>query len=169
MEKFSQFGVEPILLLAQIINFLLLLYLLKRFLYKPILTMLKKREEKIHEGLAAGAKGEEMLAKAQGEEKKILVRASTEANSVLEQTREKAGKLEEELRLKAKEESERILSDGRAQLEIEREAIGKELEKKTIGTAIDALERILPKTLTKEDHVRILSASERMLQKVLPI
>ena len=80
MEKFAQFGVEPILLGAQIVNFLLLLYLLKRFLYKPVLGIIKKREDKIRLGLEAAAKGEELFKKAAEEEKKRLQKASEEAH-----------------------------------------------------------------------------------------
>jgi F-type H+-transporting ATPase subunit b len=51
MEILKTFGFDPILLGAQIINFLIIFYLLKRFLYKPVLGMLKTREDKIKEGI----------------------------------------------------------------------------------------------------------------------
>lgn len=168
MEKFSQFGVEPILLLAQIVNFLILLYLLKRFLYKPILELLKKREEKIREGLKAGEKGEEFLLKAREEEKQILSKASEEAHSVLEETRARASQLEAELLSHAKEESERLVTQARAQIEVEKKVVERELEKNVVATAVRLLGTILPKVLSKEDHTRILVSSEKTLRKALP-
>src|SRR4030067_222054 len=47
MEVLEDFGVEPILLLAQVVNFVILLYILKRFLYKPILKVLEERKKRI--------------------------------------------------------------------------------------------------------------------------
>ena len=47
MDILENFGVEPVLLLAQIVNFAILLFILKRFLYKPILKVLEERKNKI--------------------------------------------------------------------------------------------------------------------------
>ena len=58
------FGIQPLLLAAQIVNFLILAYILKRFLYKPVLEVLKKREKKIKDGLQAAEEGQAFLDKA---------------------------------------------------------------------------------------------------------
>lgn len=167
MEKLAQFGVEPILIVAQIVNFFLLLYLLKRFLYKPILSILQKREEKIKEGLEAAVRGEELLVKAKDEEKNILVAASEEAGSVLAKTRERAATIEQEILTKAKKESDEMLSHARVQIKAERKHAEREVERKVVDSAVEVLTNILPKVLTKEDHVRILASSEKMLRKVV--
>lgn len=168
MEKFSQFGVEPLLMLAQIINFLILLYLLKRFLYKPILDMLKKREEKIKEGLTAAAKGEELLIGAREEEKVIVGKAQEEANLLIEETKTSASKIEEELLERAKNESEQMIKRAKGQIEQEKIAAERQLEGKIARTAVDILEGILPKFLSREDQVRILEGSQKMFKKALP-
>ncbi|MBU2632677.1 F0F1 ATP synthase subunit B, partial [Patescibacteria group bacterium] len=49
MEIVKQFGLDPVLLVAQIVNFLILLFILKKLLYKPVLELLKKREDTIKE------------------------------------------------------------------------------------------------------------------------
>lgn len=168
MEKFAQFGVEPILLVAQIINFLVLLYLLKRFLYKPILEVLRKREEKIRDGLAAGEKGEALLVKAREEEKALLAKAGTEAKALLEQSKDRAAKIEEEVMERARKEVDDMILAARAQIEKEQQVAEAALEQKTLSVAISVLERILPKILSKQDQTRIILSSEKMLKKVLP-
>lgn len=167
MERFSQFGVEPLLLAAQIINFFVLLYLLKRFLYKPILAVLKKREEKIREGLAAGVKGEELLMKAKKEEKEILAQANDEAGVLLEGIRQHSAKMEEEMLARAKEESGELLAHAKIQIEEERRVVEKDLSNRAVQTAVGILEGVLPKVLSKQDQVRILERSQKTLQKVL--
>lgn len=166
MESLKQFGIEPFYLFAQIVNFLVLLYLLKRFLYKPILEMLKKREEKIREGLAAGVRGEELLVKAKTEEKEILQKAGEEAGMLIEETKERVTKLEQELLERAKGESEAMLKRARVQIEQEERLKEKELEQKVVKVATNMLERALPKILTREDQLRIIESSERLLRKV---
>ena len=65
MEILENFGVNPVLLAAQIVNFIIVLFILKKFLYKPILDLLKKRQFTIKEGLKqAEATAKEAAAKA---------------------------------------------------------------------------------------------------------
>lgn len=167
MESVKQFGIQPVLLLAQIVNFMVLLYLLKRFLYKPILTMLKKREEKIKEGLEAAAKGEEMLVKAKAEEKDILHKASEEAEVLIDETKNRAIKLEEGILAGAKEETEQMLSRARVQIREEEKLAESRLEKRVVHIATEVLENMLPNLLTKEDQEKILASSTKMLEKAV--
>lgn len=168
MEQIEQFGVEPVLLVAQIVNFIVLLLILKRFLYKPVLDMLKKREEKIRDGLEAGQKGEALLARAKEEEKALLAKAGVEAKTLLEQSKERAAKLEQEALEKTRKEVDEMILAGRAQIEKESQAAEAALEQKTLAVAVGVLERILPKVLSKQDQTRIIASSEKMLKKVLP-
>lgn len=152
---------------AQIINFIILIYLLKRFLYKPILDLLKKREEKIKQGLSAAAAGEELLEKTKEEEKKILSIAAEEASLLLAQSRQRGTKLEEEITSTAKEKSQQLIQEAQSQLEEERRLMEKALEKQTAHAAIGILEKLLPKILSREDHLHILENSEKLLKRVL--
>ena len=72
MEIVDHFGLDPYLFGAQVINFLIIFYLLKRFLYKPVLEILRKREREIAEGLKQAEEGKILLEKAQEKEKEIL-------------------------------------------------------------------------------------------------
>lgn len=168
MEKFSQFGVEPILLLAQIVNFLLLVYLLKRFLYKPILEVLKRREQRIQEGLAAADHGEKLLLQARKEEKAIVSKAGEEAHVLLEESKQRVLQREERMLSEAKQEAEALIARGKQQIKEEEEIAMKKLEKKVLVTAIDVVEKILPKALSRDDHIRIIKSSTKMLSEMTP-
>lgn len=165
MEKFAQFGVEPILLLAQVVNFVILLYLLKRFFYKPVLSMIQKREEKVRVGLEAGARGEQLLVKAREEEKMILHNANQEAKTQLNEVKKSAADVEEQMRQQAKKESEEIIMRAKKHITEEEMFAAKRLEGKVVTAALRILERVLPTVLTKEDHTRILSTGSKLLKK----
>ena len=61
MEIINNFGLDPLLLGAQIVNFLIIFFILKRFAYKPVLDILKKREDSIKEGLRQAEEGKKIL------------------------------------------------------------------------------------------------------------
>ena len=65
MEIIRNFGIQPVLLLAQIVNFLIILYLLQKFFYKPIVKLLEQRKKRIEESLKNADLIEEKLKKTQ--------------------------------------------------------------------------------------------------------
>ena len=73
MEFIKDLGFNPLLLGGQIVNFLIIYFLLKRFAYKPILGLLKKREEDIKTGIKNAEEGKLVLEKALLDEKRILL------------------------------------------------------------------------------------------------
>ncbi|MBI2593944.1 F0F1 ATP synthase subunit B, partial [Candidatus Daviesbacteria bacterium] len=77
MEKIlSDFGVQPVLLLAQIVNFLVLLWILNKLLYKPVLKVLEERKAKIEKGLKNAEEIEKRLAQTAEEEEKAILAAA---------------------------------------------------------------------------------------------
>src|SRR5258708_1593381 len=103
MEIIKNFGINPYLLGAQIINFLILFYLLKRFAFKPILQVLEKRRKEIQEGLQQAEEGRHALEKALEEEKKILKKAQTEAQKFLSDAKNQADQIVSDMKSQAKE------------------------------------------------------------------
>ena len=137
------FGIDWKLLIAQSINFLILLAGLSYFLYKPVLRLLKTREEKI----AKGVKDAEVaaLARAKTEEEKgsILRAAEKDAEGVMRRAEEEAKKEREVIVRAAQARSDALMADARAQAEeLKRQAL-RESEKKIAQTAILAAEKIL--------------------------
>ena len=84
MEIIKNFGLDPFLLGAQIINFLIIFFILKGFVYKPVLGILKKREDSIKDGLKQAEEGKKILNEALEKEKKILQDAQRRAEKIIE-------------------------------------------------------------------------------------
>jgi F-type H+-transporting ATPase subunit b len=138
------------ILVGQIINFAILFFILKSFLYKPFLTLLEKRRQKIEEGISKSLEAEEKLSglkdlklkmeKENDEEKKIiLLKAQEEAKKRSEEIDKKSEEDKALILLKAKKEAEEIKLK-------EREAT----ERKTIENAFSLAENLLKENIDEK-------------------
>ncbi len=160
------FGINWYLLVAQVVNFLLILYLLKRFVYKPVFNIIKKREEIIKKGLDDAKKGEESLKTAEEETKLIVKQARDEARSILDSARKEASLTIEEAQEKAKKQSAIIIKEGEEA--VKREALKAE-EKllKKIGQIVEeVVKQSLKNILSPEQQKEALKNSLQYLNKL---
>lgn len=165
MDILKNFGVDPVLLGAQIINFLIIFYLLKRFLYKPVLGMLKKREDKIKEGLKQAEEARVALEKTLEEEKKILTRAQDEAKKIIEQSRSQATEVSRKIEDETKQHAERILSEAKEQINQESKDIEKRLADKVSLLAEDLLTKSLEGFFEEKEQKQITARAIKQIKK----
>lgn len=158
MEILKNFGFDPVLVVAQIVNFLILIYILNRFVFKRVLDFLKAREEKIKSGLDAAQKGEEFLVKAKISQKEILVKAQEDGRQLLENLEKQGQEEVETLRESAKSEATRIIEEAKKRAEDEKVRLEKELSHKTMQVAVSIVERTLQKLLTTKDQRKIIGS-----------
>lgn len=145
MDFLKNLGFDPIMLGAQILNFLIIFYLLKRFLYKPVLDMIKKREDIIKEGLSDAEKSKIALEKALEEEKKILIKAQDNAKKIIDDSKIQALEIQKNIKENTKIQSEKILKDATDRIIEET----KEAEKKLAGQVSQLAGEIVKKSLTE--------------------
>ncbi len=135
------------ILVGQFVNFTILFFVLKALVYKPFLNLLKKRREKIEDGVNKSLEAEEKLVKL-GELKSDLERKNAEEREkILLKTQEEAKKRLEDSILKAEEERQGILAKAKKEAEdlIEKE---KDLtKKKTIENAFSLAENLLKENI----------------------
>ena len=105
MEIVKNFGLNPILLVAQIVNFLLVLFLLKKFLYKPVIDVLKKRQTTIKEGLEQAENARIKLEKVVIEEKNILRQAQLQSKSIIEDAKKESEEIVKKMNENAKKQT----------------------------------------------------------------
>jgi len=143
-------------LLAQLINFALLLVLLYFIAYKPIRRMLDERSEKIRVGLEQAEQMKEMMAKTEGQVKEHLEVARGERQNILAQAEQVGQQLKEEAREQAKHDAESIVAKARVEIQREQdEAIG-ELKRQFVDLAILAAEKVISETLDKKKHRKLI-------------
>jgi len=143
-------------LVFNLINFAILLYLLKRLLFKPALEYLDRRREAIHARLRAAQADEERAAQLAAERQEALQRARERADEMVEQARRRAEALVVQAKGSAKEEAARILADGKRELEQERDRMIQSLRDAYAEIAVLGAGRVLEREIRIEDHRRLL-------------
>jgi|Napbiome12C3dose_1001474.scaffolds.fasta_scaffold00001_187 F-type H+-transporting ATPase subunit b len=150
MEIFKQFGINPLLLAAQIVNFFLLLFILKRFLYKPILKVLDERKKKIEESLKNAEEIEKRLLETEEEKEKVIGKASGEAQKLLDETKKELELMKEEMTQNAKTQAEMIIQKAKEAAQSEGVRIEQQIMIKMSDIVAAGMEKVAGKTLKKE-------------------
>ncbi len=165
MEILNNFGFEPILFLAQIVNFLIIYLLMKKFLYNPLLKTIKERKLKIEEGLKNTEDSEKLLAYASKKEHEILKNAQAEAKKLLEEAKAKHDYLLKQTEEDTKRRVEKMLDDARAQIRIDSAAAEKRLAKEVARVSAHILQESLTGFFTPEDQEAIVRKALKSLKK----
>jgi F-type H+-transporting ATPase subunit b len=165
MDILKNFGVDPVMLGAQIINFLIIFYLLKKFLYKPVLGMLKKREDKIQEGLKQAEEARLTLEKTLEEEKKILTRAQDEAKKIIEESRAQATAVSRDVEENTKKQAEKILLEAKEQIERDAKDTERRLSEKVSVLAADMLTKSLQGVFGEKEQKQIAGKAFKQIKK----
>jgi F-type H+-transporting ATPase subunit b len=111
-ELIRQFGIEWKLLAAQVVNFFILLYLLKRFAYKPVIEMLAERRRKIEEGMRASEQSVKKLSEAEAIKQHIILQAEQESVGIVSKAENTAGEQAKAIVASAHEKSEQVIAGG---------------------------------------------------------
>ena len=144
-------------LVAQIVNFLLLLFLLSKFAYKPILNMLDQRAQRIKESLEAAERARQEAAQSQVNIQAQIDTARREGQALIEQAARSAEQLREEIHETARKEAEAILARAKADFAQEREKAIEELRRQFADLTITAAEKVINETLDRAKHQRLIS------------
>lgn len=153
-------------LVAQLVNFGILLALLYFIAYKPIRRMLDERSEKVKASMEQADQMKEMMAKTEGQVKQELDVARAERQNILVQAEQVGQQLKEEARQQARQDAEVMVAKARSEIERERDEAIAELKREFADLAIMAAEKVINETLDKEKHRKLIEevleqASER--------
>ncbi|MFC2081675.1 F0F1 ATP synthase subunit B [Candidatus Bipolaricaulota bacterium] len=143
-------------LVFNLVNFAILLYLLKRLLFKPALEYLDRRREAISERMQSARADEEKAARLAADCEEALQRARQQAEEIVGDARRRADAAIAVAKGSAKEEAVRILEEGKRQLEQERDRMIGELREAYADIAVLGAARVLDREVRIEDHQRLL-------------
>lgn len=144
------------LLIWMMITFLIVLFLLKKYAWKPILKMIKEREDSIDEALKSAERAKEEMRNLQSDNEKILAQARHERDMMMKEARVMKDNIVGEAKGKAKEEADKILASAREAIHNEKMAAITELKNQVAILSIDIAEKILKRELSDENKQRDL-------------
>jgi F-type H+-transporting ATPase subunit b len=165
MEFFGAFGVDVLKLAFQIINFLLILYLLNRFLFRRVLALLDERQERIAKGLedAEAAARDRELARA--ERDAALDEARKEAQTMIARASKIAEDSRAEIVAAARTEAEKVAARATDEITAEKQRAIAELRSQVADLALDAAGRLVRAEMNAPTQRRLV---EEFLAEVSP-
>lgn len=157
MEVLKNFGIEPTLLLAQIVNFAIILFVLKKFFYKPIVQTLEDRKKRIEESLNNADLIEEKLQKTEEKTAKIIEEASQNAKEMIANAKSESQRIADEALLEARKTQEEIIAAARVQIDSQREEMQKQLEQETLILVTEVVKKVLGRNLKQDEQRKLTS------------
>jgi F-type H+-transporting ATPase subunit b len=152
----TDIGINLPVLVAQTVNFVVLLTLLKLFVYKPVLGMLDQRRARIEEGLNAAQRGQERAAEAERAAQAELDTARREGQNLVQNAQQAAQRIQEEGRAAAAQQTEAMLTRARSEIQMERDTAISELRREFADLTIAAAEKIIGQSLDRNAHQRLI-------------
>ncbi|MBN2372328.1 F0F1 ATP synthase subunit B [bacterium] len=129
-------------------NFFILLFLMKKFFFKPIMEILEARKDKIEEGLKQRAIAKEEQEQALRDREEIIAKSKSDAQKILNQTEQ----MKKDIIANAKSEADKILKDAKAEIAKEREELRQEMNLKLIELVSSAAYTALPDLAKQDGH-----------------
>lgn len=139
------------LLFWMTVTFSIVLFLLSKFAWKPILQALKEREDSIDSALSAAKKAKDDLEKLQSDNQKLLEEARVERDKILREAQATAQGLIQKAKDTASEEAAKELTSAKAAIQLEKQAALKEIENLAGALSIQIAEKLLRKNLENKD------------------
>ena len=159
MDFLSDFGVQPILLAAQAVNFLVLLFILNKFLYKPVLKTLDQRKQKVAQSLKDAAEIEKKLAQIELDQEKALQAATTEAKKIINEATESGNQIINDAHLKAAHDIQLMVNKSNTQISLEKDRLNQEIKAELADMIAAGLKVISGKVLSDKDKKELLDRS----------
>ena len=141
------------LILWQTFVFLLLVFLLAKFAWKPILGSLKEREESIQQALDSAEKAKLEMAALKSDNEKLLREAREERDKILKEAREAANRMHDQAQADAKKNADKIIEDAKAIIQTEKNAALRDVKSQVAMFSLEIAEKLIKNNL-KDDKAQ---------------
>ena len=162
-ETGQQFGFDVWIFLSQVISFVIVALLMKRFAYKPILGVLEERRQRIAEGLLNADKIKQQLAEAEKRYQETLAKGNADAQKMIDEARASAGVIAERKQQEAIVAAEQILAKAREASVLEHERTMSQLKRELGRLVVDTTAKVTGKILTSDDQKRLQEEASRQV------
>ncbi len=142
--------------LANLANFLIIVWVLKRFALKPIEKIIKEREDKIKKGIEDAEKSSTELQMAKQTGEKTIMEARSQANVIIATAQKESEKIIVESKTLKEEQAKQIVAEANKIIQQEKQKMLVDLKKEVANLVIDATEKFIKEDLTKEKQEEII-------------
>ena len=144
-----------------LITFLILLFILRKFAWKPILGAVSDREEGIKDALASAEKARREMENPTADNERILQEARAEREAMLKDARDMKNKMITDAKEEAQEQANKMIEQAQAAIESEKKAAMAELKSHVAGLSIDIAEKVVRKELSNK------GSQEKLVEEML--
>ena len=155
---------DPGLFIWTIVTFLVLLGLLAKFAWGPLLKALDSRQEAIRKSLDDARQAKEELERLRQESAQILKAARVDAEGIIAQSRTDAERLREELKQKAKADADAIARNAERQIQLETGRAVQQVRREAVDLSLLIASKILQRNLSKEDNERLIEDALKQIE-----
>jgi F-type H+-transporting ATPase subunit b len=150
-------SIEPGLLIWTIITFVVLLIVLRKIAWRPLLAALEQRESTIRNALDEAQRARQESEQLLAENRQILANANRESARILDQGREEAERLRTSITEQARTEAQRMIDEARREIGRERQLAVQELKQVAADLALVAAGKLLHTVVTEDEHRRLVT------------
>lgn len=157
MEALASLGINWKLLLAQVVNFLILLFILKKLLYGPVVNILTERKKAIAKAQEDASQAEEALKNAESQSREKISEAVNEAQKIIDEARKQASAASRSALEKASIRAKAIIEEAKEAASSENQKALERARRELAGLVTMATEKILSEKVDQKDTERVIS------------
>jgi F-type H+-transporting ATPase subunit b len=158
-ELISTFHIDIKMIIAQFINFAIVLFVLYKFAYGPMTKLMDERAEKIDKGIKDSEEAHKKLTEITEKEKEVLVEARKQAQEIVSKAEAVAIKNKEEIVVEAKAQAEKILADSAKKIEQEKNQMMQDVKAQVAQLIVSATGKIIDSKIDAEKDKELINKS----------
>ena len=156
--------VDPGLFIWTIVTFLVLLTVLAKFAWRPLLDALEARQNAIRKSLDDAQQAAKELERLNLESAQIISRARVDAEAIVSQSRSDGERLREEIKQKARAEADHIVKSAERQIQLETSRALEQIRREAVDLSVMIASKIIQRNLSKEDNERLIDEALKQVE-----
>jgi F-type H+-transporting ATPase subunit b len=154
---------DPGLYIWTIVTFLVLVALLAKFAWRPLLAALDERQAGIRAALDEAQKARVEVERVRTDSERLLNEARVEAGQILSKTREDAARLREELKVQAQADAARVIANAERQIQLDTNRALEQIRREAIDLSVSIASKLLQRNVSKDDNARLIEDTVKQI------
>ena len=155
---------DPGLFIWTILTFLVLVVLLARFAWRPLLAALERRQAEIARSIEDAQRAKQELERLQRESAQIIASARSEAEAIVSRSRSDAEQLREDIKQKSRAEAAAIVKNAERQIQLETARALQQIRHEAVDLSVNIASKILRRNVSKEDNEGLIEETLRQVE-----